>query len=175
MRIVAVSDTHARRFDELPERLISIMDSSDMVVHSGDFTSADVLDEFERRYDFIGVYGNVDDYEVRERLNETEIFEIDGLKFGLIHKGNFLNEFHDLGYKAMEMGVDVLVFGHIHRYVVERMGRVILICPGSPTSPRLSASSCAVIEVVDGKINVGFELVREFACGIDVELREMMG
>ena len=88
MRIVAVSDTHVQKFNELPERLISIMDSSDMVVHAGDFTSADVLDEFERRYDFIGVHGNADDCEVRERLSETEIFEADGLKFGLIHRGN---------------------------------------------------------------------------------------
>ncbi len=174
MKIVAVSDTHVRKFEELPERLVTLMDSADMVVHAGDYTSSDVIDEFERRYDFIGVYGNVDDYEVKERLNETEIFRAGGLRFGTIHRGNFLNEFHDLGYRAKEMGVDVLIFGHIHRYVVDRMGDILLICPGSPTSPRLSASSCVVIKVENGEVSVNFELVDEFACGIDVKLREMM-
>ncbi len=174
MRIVAVSDTHVRKFDELPEKLVSIMDSANMVIHAGDFMSSDVLEEFERRYDFIGVFGNVDDCEVKKRLNETEIFEADSLRFGITHKGNFLNEFHDLGYKAMEMNVDVLVFGHIHRFIVEKIGRVILICPGSPKQPRMSASSCAVIDVENGKLDVNFELVEDFACGIDMKLREMV-
>jgi len=171
MRIVAVSDTHVKRFDELPEKLISLMDSADLVVHAGDYTSIDVLDEFTSRYDFTGVSGNVDDFEVKNRLNESEIFEAEGLKIGVIHRGNFLNHFHDLGYRAMEMGVDVLIFGHIHRYVVERIKNVILICPGSPTLPRLSASSCGVIDVEEREINVSFELVKEFACGIGVNLR----
>ncbi|NOY11621.1 MAG: metallophosphoesterase [Archaeoglobi archaeon] len=171
MKIIAVSDTHVRRFDELPERLVRLMDSADMVVHAGDFVSADVLDEFERRYEFVGVHGNSDDAEVKERLNETEVFEVEGVKIGLIHRGNFINEFHDLGYKARELGVDLLVFGHIHRFVVERFGRIIVACPGSPTQPRLSASSCAVISVEDGRVEIDYELVQEFACGIDVRLR----
>ncbi len=171
MSIIAVSDTHVRGFDELPEKLVRLMDSADMVVHAGDFITPDVLDEFESRYEFVGVYGNSDEVEVKNRLNETEVFEVEGVKIGLVHRGNFINEFHDLGYRAKELGVDLLVFGHIHRFVVERFGRIIVTCPGSPTQPRLSASSCAVIEVEDGRVEIDFELVQEFACGIDVRLR----
>ena len=174
MKIAVVSDTHVRKFKDLPKKLVMLMESADMVVHAGDFTSVDVLEEFERKYNLRAVFGNADDYRVKERLNETETFRTEGIRFGITHRGNFLNEFHDLGYMAKEMGVDVLIFGHTHRFVVEKMGDVILICPGSPTSPRLSASSCAMVNVEDGEMNVSFELVGEFACGADLRLKEMM-
>ncbi|WP_456368605.1 metallophosphoesterase [Geoglobus sp.] len=171
MKIVAVSDTHVEKFAELPEKLITLMDSADMVVHAGDYVTPEVLDEFESRYEFVGVYGNSDAAEVREKLSETEVFEVDGVRIGVTHRGNFLNEFHDLGYRARELGVDLLVFGHIHRFVVEKFGDVVVACPGSPTRPRLSASSCAVIRIEDGRVEIDFELVNEFACGIDVRLK----
>jgi putative phosphoesterase len=52
---------------------------------------------------------------------------------------------------AREMDVQVLIFGHIHRPVVEKGDR-LLICPGSPTQPRMSAPSAAMLEITEGKI-----------------------
>jgi predicted phosphodiesterase len=50
------------------------------------------------------------------------------------------------------MEVDVLVFGHLHRPYVERNEK-LLICPGSPTVPRMSSPTVAEIEIKDGKVN----------------------
>ncbi len=169
MKILAVADTHVRTFDELPERLIKIMENVDMVVHAGDYTSTDVLDGFIESCTFKGVYGNADDAQIKDRLKREEKFRAEKIDVGILHSGNYLNQFDDLGYKAKEIGVNLLIFGHIHRFVVERFGDVVVVCPGSPTLPRLSASSCAVIEIEDGSVKINFELVKEFACGMDLK------
>jgi putative phosphoesterase len=53
---------------------------------------------------------------------------------------------------AREMNVQVLVFGHIHRPIVER-GERLLICPGSSTLPRMSAPSVAELEIEGASIS----------------------
>jgi putative phosphoesterase len=53
---------------------------------------------------------------------------------------------------AREMEVDVLVFGHIHKPVVER-GKQLLVCPGSPTLPRLSAPTVAELKIIGNNIS----------------------
>lgn len=54
----------------------------------------------------------------------------------VVHAGDFvtypvyLNQFHDLRYKALELDVDVLLFGHLHRFVseeVRRGGKLLLL------------------------------------------------
>jgi len=52
---------------------------------------------------------------------------------------------------AREMEVEVLVFGHIHRPLIEK-GRSLLICPGSTTLPRMSAPSIALLEIDAGEV-----------------------
>jgi len=171
MRLLAISDTHVRKFSELPERVVELFNECDAVVHAGDFTSAEVYESFSRK-EVYAVYGNTDDYELWNALPHELKFEVEGVRFGLVHRGNYLNQFHDLGYKARELGVDFLIFGHIHRFVIEKFGDVVVLCPGSPTKPRLSAASVALIDVEDGKVNVRYELAAPVACGMDVRLGE---
>ena len=165
-KIVAISDTHMEGWSPLP-KLEELMEQADLVIHCGDFHSYTVYEYLRSKYELKAVYGNSDDEKIKSELSNTASFKVEGIKFGLIHQGNLLNSFDDLGYKAKEMGVDVLIFGHIHRYHVERIGGVLLISPGSPTKPRLSIASCAVIEIDNRKINVGMEIVQERFCGID--------
>ena len=169
MRLLVISDTHVRKFDELPERVIELFKGCDAVIHAGDFTSAELYESLSAK-EIYAVYGNTDDYELRKMLSNELKFEIEGVRFGLVHQGNYLNQFHDLGYKARELGVDFLIFGHIHRFVLERFGDVVVLCPGSPTKPRLSAASVALIDVDDGRVNVKYELAAPLACGMDVRL-----
>ncbi|AIY90246.1 YfcE family phosphodiesterase [Geoglobus acetivorans] len=159
MRIVAVSDTHAENFRDLPDSLIGLFDAADMVVHAGDYTTMDVVDVMSSEYDFIGVHGNSDDPEVKRKLNQFEVFEVDGVRVFLTHAGHFDYEFHDLAYRAMELGAGLVIFGHIHRFHSEQFDSVRVICPGSPTRPRLSLPSCAVIDIDEGKVEIRRELI----------------
>ncbi len=171
MRIVATADTHVTKIEELPNRLIELMDEADLVIHAGDFVSNELLKEMEKRYNLLAVYGNSDDEDVKRRLKQTEKIKVEDVWIGVVHRGNYLNNFDDLGYKAKELGVQLLIFGHIHRFVLENFGDVIVLSPGSPTKPRQSVASCAVIDIKGSKVNVRLEIVDNIFCGMDVVLK----
>ena len=170
MKVIAISDTHVSKLNQLPEKLIDSIKDSDIIIHAGDFTSSELFYELSDGYELKAVYGDSDEEEIKVKLKECEVFEIEGVRFGLIHKGNYLNNFDDLGYKAKELGVNLLIFGHIHRFVIKNFGNTVVMCPGSPTKPRLSVASFAKIDIQDSKIKVDFIALNTF-CGMDVRLR----
>ncbi|WP_202320578.1 YfcE family phosphodiesterase [Archaeoglobus neptunius] len=164
-KILAISDTHLKDWN-IPERLDEMMNDADMLVHAGDFDSYAVYKKFSD-YDLVAVAGDSDDEKIREELPDSAVFEVEGVRFGVVHRGNYINQFHDLIYRAMELNVDVLVFGHLHRFVLEEVRGRVIVCPGSPTSPRLSVASCAEIIVDGSKVDVKFHVVQPLFCGMD--------
>jgi len=70
----------------------------------------------------------------------------------LVHKASHGSDLVGAQMMAREMDVQVLVFGHIHRPVVEKGDR-LLICPGSPTQPRMSAPSAAMLDITGDRIS----------------------
>ncbi len=166
-RILAIADTHVRDWD-LPEKVLELMRNADYVIHAGDFDCYEVYRRFAEECELVAVAGDSDDGRIRSELPSERTFEVEGVKFGIVHKGNYLNDFHDLGYKAMEMGVDFMIFGHVHRFVLDDAKGVPLLCPGSPTQPRLSMASCAELIVDDDRVEVRCHLIRGIVCGIDV-------
>ncbi|AEA47381.1 YfcE family phosphodiesterase [Archaeoglobus veneficus] len=168
-KIIVTGDTHVESFKDLPPKLVTLMNEADIVVHTGDFTGYELYRAMHKKYNLRAVSGNLDDERIKTEVPAEVTFEVEDLRFGVVHAGNYLNEFHDLGYRAKELGVDVLFFGHVHRFVVERFGDVVVISPGSPTIPRLSAASCAEVFVNGRKLDVKFKLVQDVVCGVDVK------
>jgi uncharacterized protein len=149
MKIIAISDTHIKFgsiTDHLPGDLVDRMKKADMIIHAGDF-------ELSALCRLEAVHGNMDDPELKDILPERKVFEIEGIKVGIIHQAALA--IHDIigaRYMAKEMGVDVLVFGHIHKPVIEKSD-VLITCPGSPTAPRMSEPSAIEFVIEDGKIS----------------------
>jgi putative phosphoesterase len=155
MKIIALSDTHLT--GQLPAELLDIVSKADLVVHAGDFVTLAAYESLKGACKrLIAVHGNSDSPPVREVLPESVTFEAEGVKFGVVHSGKNVTDVTNMRYLALEMGVGVLIFGHLHRPIIDRSD-VLLVCPGSPTSPRMS-DPCVVeltIEkngVVSGKI-----------------------
>lgn len=148
-RIIALSDTHLEK--DLPEKVVDLARGADIILHSGDFVARAVYDSLTNLGRVEAVCGNSDSPELKELLPERKVIEVDGVRIGLVHQAS-----HSLGpgaeFLAREMEVDVLVFGHLHRPYVERNEK-LLICPGSPTVPRMSPPTVAEIEIRDGKIS----------------------
>lgn len=147
-KIIALSDTHLER--DLPEKLVELAEGADIILHAGDFVSKEVYDFLASLGRVEAVCGNSDSPELKMLLPERKVIEVDGVRIGLVHRAS-----HSSGpgteLLAREMEVDVLVYGHLHRPLVERNEK-LLICPGSPTLPRMSAPSVAEIEIKDGKV-----------------------
>lgn len=156
MKIIAISDTHIKFGsikDHLPGDLVERLKKADMILHAGDFVRKKAYDELCALNRLEAVHGNMDDPELKNMLPERKVIEIEGIKIGLIHQAALA--IHDIigaRYMAKEMGVDVLIFGHIHKPMIERSD-VLIACPGSPTAPRMSEPSAIELVIEGGKIS----------------------
>ncbi|WP_050001869.1 metallophosphoesterase [Thermococcus eurythermalis] len=138
--IAVLSDTHVGdKAKALPVPLLDKLKKArpELILHAGDITSPSVLEALEEIAPVIAVRGNVDHL----GLPEEETVEIEKLRIGLIHGHQLLSlNAQFLTLKALDMGVDLLVFGHTHRFYFDSFSvygrRVYLLNPGSPTFPR---------------------------------------
>lgn len=149
-RIIVISDTHIELGSQIPRGLLDLARGADLLLHAGDFVSLEVYETFKDLGPLEAVCGNSDQPEVKSLLPERRIMVVEGSKIGLVHRASHSADLTGAELLAREMEVDALVFGHIHRPVLE-LGSRLLVCPGSPTEPRLSAPSAAEIEV-DGRV-----------------------
>ncbi len=142
-RIIVISDTHDH---ELPDSLINLLKGADMIVHAGDFTSAACYDYLRSLSEMVAVHGNSDCTELKRLLPERAVFTVRDITIGVVHEGQLsVGDTSGLWYLARELGVDVLIVGHIHTPFIEQSD-VMIACPGSPTVPRLADKT--VIELV---------------------------
>ena len=157
MKITVISDTHLRpgqSIEILPQTLLDMLASSDMIVHAGDFVSLDCYNELQDINNLVGVAGNTDSKKIRHLLPEHTTFEAEGVCIGVTHQGQLsVVDMTGLGYFARELEVDLLIFGHIHRPRLYKSGDFTLLCPGSPTSPRQSEPSAAEVMIEDGEVS----------------------
>jgi len=156
MKIAALSDTHLRA--KMPRELLDIIGTADVVVHAGDFTTKDVYEDIKASSKkLIAVHGNSDSDELKAILPESDIFEAEGIKIGVVHKGRHGTDITNMRYLALEMGVSLLIYGHQHSPVIDRTD-VLLLCPGSPIFPRMADPTLAMLDITGGSVKV--ELIK---------------
>ncbi|MCX5994725.1 MAG: YfcE family phosphodiesterase, partial [Chloroflexi bacterium] len=97
-----------------------------------------------------------DDYQIRDkRMDEVQNLTLEGLNVYVIHSSQYFArdliehpEKHNL-----EKAPDVVVFGHTHRDVVQKVGKSLLVNPGSATFPyyQLRLGTVALLTIKSGK------------------------
>ncbi|KIH99457.1 phosphodiesterase [Streptomonospora alba] len=138
MRLLIISDTHIpRRARELPAAVRDEVERADVVVHAGDWVDLASLEDLRARsHRLVGVYGNNDGPELRERLPEIARVTLEGVRLAVVHetgqaKGREKRCAERFG------DADVLVFGHSHiPWDTTAPGGLRLLNPGSPTDRR---------------------------------------
>ena len=132
MRLLLLADTHAR---PLPDEVWAAVDASDLVVHAGDFVTADLLDQLEARVDVLACWGNNDGPDLRARLPEVARRTVAGVRLAVVHETGAAS-----GREARmdrQYDVDVLVFGHSHvPWDTVTPSGMRLLNPGSATTRR---------------------------------------
>jgi uncharacterized protein len=155
MRLLIMSDTHVpARAKDLPALLWEEVGAADVVIHAGDWVTAQLVDELiERSSRFVGVYGNNDGPEVRARLPEVARVVLGGVRIAVVHEtgGKAGREARaDVDYPE----TDVLIFGHSHiPWDTVSPGGMRLLNPGSPTDRR-SQPACTYLtaQVAAGRL-----------------------
>src|SRR3972149_7772203 len=111
MRIAVLSDTHVSRIRELPKALVDRLKDVDLVVHVGDYTGKEFLDELRKLVNFRGVRGNMDPPDIRGALPDKDILEVNGKRIGLIHGLGAPIGLEERIRKEFE-NVHAIVYGH---------------------------------------------------------------
>lgn len=164
MKLIALSDTHLKT-GTIPSNLLEVLKSCDLIVHAGDFSTVEAYQAFEATKKLKAVFGNTDDFLLKQQLSERLKFEVEGVKIGVVHEGGLsLTSTTAQRYLAKEMEVDVLIFGHLHRPFIEQLD-VMLVCPGSPTQPRMSEPSVVELTIEKGVVSGRIITLGKSLCG----------
>ncbi|HIS21127.1 MAG TPA: metallophosphoesterase family protein [Candidatus Spyradocola merdavium] len=118
MKLVILSDTHGLLRPAVQARL----EGADAILHAGDVNTPAVVEALRGFAPLYIVRGN-NDKDWAASLPLDLRFSLGGLAFHMVHDKRDL--------PADLAGVDVVVYGHSHRYAQEVRGGVLYLNPGS--------------------------------------------
>ncbi|MDD2971212.1 MAG: metallophosphoesterase [Lachnospiraceae bacterium] len=148
MKILIVSDTHRRNDNYLT--IVEREKPIDLLIHCGDAEGSEYLIQEAAGCPVHIVLGNNDFFSELDREKE---FTIGSYKTWLTHGHNYYVSMGNETIKeeARSRGVDLVIYGHTHRPVVDIEDDMIAINPGSLTYPRQDGKrpSYIVMEIKD--------------------------
>ncbi len=134
MKVVVTSDAHGNV--NVLKKIAALNPDADFYLDAGDSErcEADI-------FPFKTVRGNWD-YLV---TNSFRVDNVGDVTIYTTHGGGFLFNLTHLKTLASNYNANIAVFGHVHHPLVEKMGDLLVINPGSVSIPRKSKASYAVI------------------------------
>ena len=148
MKVLIVSDTHRNE-----DNLIEVLDKEknlDLLIHCGDVEGAEDEIEHYAGCKTVLVAGNNDFF---SRLPREAELQVEGMKVWVTHGHNYYVNANPeyIRKEARIRNIDVVLYGHTHRPVIEKTEDLIVINPGSLTYPRQEGRrpSYAVLELVE--------------------------
>lgn len=116
-----ISDTHGLLRPEVEKAL----SGCGYILHAGDVGEATVLDRLTRIAPVTAVRGNMDYGSWANALPATEMIDIGGVFFYILH------DIVRLDLEPSAAGIHVVVSGHTHRPELDRKDGVLYLNPGS--------------------------------------------
>lgn len=145
-RIVAglISDTHGLLRPEVHPALEGV----DLIIHAGDVGGSAILDELRIIAPVHAVRGNTDPVDDPNLVAELTL-PIGGLEIHVSHGHEFGNPTPAKLVAAYHHSV--IVYGHTHQQLVERVGKQLVINPGAAGQRRFKlAPSVARLTIANG-------------------------
>ena len=142
MKVAILSDTHGL----LRSDVVDHLRTADVILHGGDINKQAIVDQLQELAPLYVVRGN-NDKEWAESIPHDRKVTLEGVTFFLVHNKKEL--------PADLTGVDVVVFGHSHKYVQEERDGKLWLNPGSCGPRRFHQEiTMMMAEVKDGQIRV---------------------
>ena len=143
MLIGVISDTHGLL---RPEALVALAEA-EHILHAGDVGRPEILDELRKIAPVTAIRGNVDVSGECAELPATDVVELAGGLFYLVHS------VHDLDINPVAAEVAVVVSGHSHKPSVETKGGVMYLNPGSAGPRRFELPVTVALVTVGDEIS----------------------
>lgn len=151
-KIGLISDTHGFIDPEIMDFLKDV----DEIWHAGDIGSESVLDKLEAFKPVRAVYGNIDDYKIRQRTKENLKFEIEGKKIWITHIGGYPGNYAThIKPELIQNPPDLFITGHSHilKVINDKKLNLLHINPGAAGNKGWHKFVTAVrFEITDGEI-----------------------
>lgn len=136
-KVGIISDTHGI----LREEVIMNLQGCDYIIHAGDIGKEEILSQLREIAKIIVVRGNNDKDEWSNSVNRSEKINIAGVNIYIVHDKKdiprYLND------------IDLIVFGHSHKYFDETVGDIRFFNPGSCGRKRFSLPLTMAICTID--------------------------
>lgn len=149
MKVLIVSDTHRKNENYFK---VLEMHKPDLVIHCGDAEGSEYALSESADCPVQIVLGNNDFFSCLPR--ELDL-KIGPFKVWVTHGHNYYVSLGNevIKREAMLKDVDIVMYGHTHKPVVDRSGSVIAVNPGSLSYPRQEGRrpSYIIMEVVGGE------------------------
>ena len=150
MLIGVISDTHGL----LRPEAVAALRGVEHILHAGDVGDVAILDALREIAPVTAIRGNVDTTGACAELPATDVVELGGQLFYLVHS------VHDLDINPKAAGVAMVVSGHSHKAKVEVTNEVVYFNPGSAGPRRFSLP-----------VTVGFVTVED---GVEASVKELV-
>ena len=142
MRLAILSDTHGL----LRPQVVEHLKTADAILHGGDINKPAIVEQLQQYAPLYIVRGN-NDKEWAEDIPHDLTVTLEGVTFFLVHNKKEV--------PADLSGVDVVVFGHSHKYVQEEKDGILWLNPGSCGPRRFHQEiTMMMAKLAGGKIQV---------------------
>lgn len=137
-----ISDTHGLLRPEALTALASVQH----ILHAGDIGNIEILNTLRKIAPVTAIRGNTDTHGPCADLPATEIVEIEGKLFYIVHS------IHDLDISPSAAGISAVVSGHSHKASVDKRSGILYLNPGSagPRRFELPVTVALVTIAADG-------------------------
>lgn len=169
MEIGVISDTHGSL--GAWEKSWQILKNSDIIIHCGDLFNHGPGNPIPEKYspkELLNIFNNLQipiliskgncDSEVDQTFLNIPLaspflfFQINNLRILVSHGHIFKEkEWIELGKKWK---VNVLISGHTHIPILEKIENIIILNPGSPSLPKEKIPTCAIIDLNERLIKI---------------------
>ena len=137
MKLAILSDTHGL----LRPQVVEHLKTADAILHGGDINKPAIVEQLQQYAPLYIVRGN-NDKEWTEDIPHDLTVTLEGVTFFLVHNKKEV--------PADLLGVDVVVFGHSHKYVQEEKDGILWLNPGSCGPRRFHQEITMMMAEIEG-------------------------
>jgi hypothetical protein len=185
MRIGLISDTHTPgSLPDLWPQVYSAFQGVECILHGGDLHTLDIVDRLCELAPTYVASGNGDIGLQDERLRETWMLNLGGIRVGMIHQfpspvrrsKQHISTYIDRHFEGDTP--QVMIYGHTHMEALHQLDDMLCVNPGSPTLPHnksVRLGTIGYLDISDGTVTASIHQLTEEGIEPHQEIGEIRG
>ena len=149
-KILLLSDTHGYIDNKILKYCLSV----DEVWHAGDIGNIKIIDKIKEIKPLRGVYGNIDNQEIRDQFPKDNKFNCEDIKVWITHIGGYPGRYSKRVSEILKSEkIDLFICGHSHilKVIYDKSYNFLHINPGAIGKHGFHFKRTMIRLVIDGK------------------------